>query len=128
MRAYLLSAFPEQLSAFIWLRDSAEQDPFGQHQLVAHPDQTDIILVVENHAHGDPYCLSVRHYPVYRRFREKCFIYHDDDKPLLCYDPSIRKRDYLADHCRSAGYIARIAKMIPFATIRRHEHDDTSTR
>src|SRR5262249_13044118 len=67
----------------------------------------------ESHPGDHPYLLSVRHHPVYRRFAEKCFVYHDDDSavPVLrgLY-PSIRKRDYLPDRCRSAGYIARIAR------------------
>ena len=113
MQAYLLSAFPGRPTALLWLRESAEQDPFGQHRLVDDPDQADVILFVENHAHGDPYCLSVRRHPVYRRFSKKCFIYHDDDHAVAVLRgiyPSIRKRDYFADRCRSAGYIARIAR------------------
>jgi Exostosin family len=118
MLAYVISAFSgsgidPNSCASLWLRESAEQDPFGQHQLTDDPDQADIILFVENHAHGDPYCLSVRHHPVYRRFPEKCFVYHDDDNAVAVLRgiyPSIRKRDYLADRCRSAGYIARIAR------------------
>jgi hypothetical protein len=113
MQAYLLSAHSGTPTALIWLRESAEQDPFGRHRLVDDADQADIILFAENHAHGDPYCLSIRHHPVYRRFPEKCFIYHDDDNAVAVLRgiyPSIRKRDYLVDRCRSAGYIARIAR------------------
>jgi hypothetical protein len=113
MQAYLLSAFSGTPTALLWLRESAEQDPFGRHRLVDDADQADVILFAENHAHGDPYCLSVRNHPVYRRFREKCFIYHDDDNAVAVLRgiyPSIRKRDYLVDRCRSGGYIARIAE------------------
>jgi hypothetical protein len=113
MQAYLLSAFPGTPTTLIWLRESAEQDPFGRHRLVDDADQADVILFAENHAHGDPYCLSIRHHPVYRRFPKKCFVYHDDDNAVAVLRgiyPSIRKRDYLVDRCRSAGYIARIAQ------------------
>jgi hypothetical protein len=118
MRAYLLSAFPgppvdPDNFAFLWLRESAEQDPFGQHQLTDDPDQADIILFVENHGHDDPYLLTVRHHPLYRRFAKKCFVYHDGDVAVAVLRgiyPSIRKRDYLPDRCRSGGYIARIAQ------------------
>lgn len=117
MRAYLLSAFPgppvdPNNFAFLWLRESAEQDPFGQHLLVAHPEQADIILFVETHGGDDPYRLSIRYHPVYQRFPKRCFVYHDDDHAVAVLRgiyPSIRKRDYLPDRCRSAGYIARIA-------------------
>jgi Exostosin family len=113
MQVYLLSAYPGTPTALLWLRESAEEDPFGQHQLVNDADQADVILFAENHAQGDPYCLSVRHHPVYRRFPKKCFVYHDDDDAIAVLRgiyPSIRKRDYLVDRCRSAGYIARIAE------------------
>jgi hypothetical protein len=111
MQAYLLSAYPVTPTTLLWLRESAEEDPFGRHRLVDDADQADVILFAENHAHGDPYCLSVRHHPVYRRFPEKCFVYHDDDVAIAVLRgiyPSIRKRDYLVDRCRSAGYIARV--------------------
>jgi hypothetical protein len=118
MQVHVLSAFPgppvdPNNFAFLWLRESAEQDPFGEHRLTDDPGQADIILFVENHAHNDPYSLSVRHHPVYRCFSEKCFVYHDDDYAVAALRgiyPSIRKRDYFADRCRSAGYVARIAQ------------------
>jgi hypothetical protein len=119
MQAYVLSAFPgppvdPDNFAFLWLRESAEEDQFGQHTLTEDPAQADIILFVENHGHDDdPYLVSVRRHPVYRRFSEKCFVYHDADNAVAVLRgiyPSIRKRDYLGDRCRSAGYIARIAR------------------
>jgi hypothetical protein len=118
MYAHLLSAFPgppidSNNFAFLWLKESAEQDPFGQHRLTEDPEQADIILFVENHTHEDTYLLGVRHHPVYRKFRQKCFIYHDADHAVAVLRgiyPSIRKRDYLPDRCRSGGYIARVAE------------------
>lgn len=113
MQVYLLSAYTGSPTTLLWLLESAEADPFGRHRLVDDADQADVILFAENHAHGDPYCLSVRHHPVYRRFPKKCFIYHDDDNAVAVMRgiyPSIRRRDYLVDRCRSAGYIARIVE------------------
>src|SRR5689334_11211228 len=99
MQAHILSAFPgppidTSNFAYLWLRESAEQDPFGRHQLMEDPHEADIILFVENHSH-DPYLLSVRHHPLYRSLPEKCFVYHDDDIALAVLRglyPSIRKR------------------------------------
>jgi hypothetical protein len=118
MQVHILSAFPGPPTdpnnfAFLWLRESADQDPFGQHRLTDDPAEADIILFVENHAHDDTYLLSVRRHPVYRRFAEKCFLYHDNDYAVAVVRgiyPSIRNRDYLSDRCRSAGYIARIVQ------------------
>ena len=118
MKVYLLSAFPETPGvpanhSVLWLQESANDDRFGKHYLADNPDQADIILFVEGHGHGDPYLLSIRRHPVYQRFAEKCFAYQDDDVAVAVLRgvyPSIRKRDYLPDRCRSAGYIARIAR------------------
>src|SRR2546425_2968950 len=41
-----------------------------------------IILFVENHGRDDPYLLSVRYHPVYRRLPEKWFVYHDSDSAV----------------------------------------------
>jgi hypothetical protein len=118
MQVCILSAFPgppvdPANFAFLWLRESASEDPFGQHQLTDSPSEADVILFVEYHPGHDPYLLGVRNHPVFRRFPKKSFVYHDNDNavPVLrgVY-PSIRKRDYLADRCRSAGYIARITQ------------------
>jgi hypothetical protein len=117
MKAYILSAFPgppfdNRNFAFLWLQESAAQDPFGCHQLSDNPNDADIILFVETHIH-DPYLLSVSHHPVYRSFPDKCFVYHDDDNAIAVLRgiyPSIRKRDYFIDRCRAGGYIARIAE------------------
>src|SRR5262245_51324878 len=117
MRVHVLSAFPgppidSNNNAFLWLRESAESDPFGQHLLTNDPSEADIILFVENHTH-DPYLLSIRRHPVYQSFSKKCFVYYDDDYAVAVLRgiyPSIRKRDYLGDRCRAGGYIARIAK------------------
>jgi hypothetical protein len=117
MKAHILSAFPgppldPNNYAFLWLKESAKQDPFGRHQLTEDAKEADIILFVENHTH-DAYLLSVRHHPVYRAFSSRSLVYHDDDfaVPVLrgLY-PSIRRRDYMPDRCRAAGYIARVTK------------------
>src|SRR5258708_6473946 len=117
MRVYLLSAFPgppidPDNCSVQWLQESAKEDPFGKHYLTDDPNLADMILFVENHGHDDPYLFSIRRHPIYRRFPGKCFCYQDDDVALAILRgiyPSIRKRDYLPDRCRSAGYIARIA-------------------
>src|SRR4051812_24109520 len=118
MQVYILSAFPGTPAdstnfAFLWLRESARQDSYKRHQLTNDPCTADLILFVENHAHEEPYLLSVRHHPLYRRFPKKCFLYYDGDNAVAVLRgiyPSIRYRDYLPDRCRSVGYIARITQ------------------
>jgi Exostosin family len=117
VQVHLLSAFPGPHDpdnfACTWLQESAQQDPFRKHGLTDNPNEADIIFFVEGHGHGDPYLLSVRRHPLYRRYPEKCFVYQDDDVAVAILRgiyPSIRRRDYLPDRCRSGGYIARIAR------------------
>jgi hypothetical protein len=116
MLVHLLSAFPvppawPQNFAHLWLGESAREDPFGIHQVTDDPATADLILFVEQHPPQDPYALSILWHPVYRRYRDKCFLYHDADYAVAVIRgiyPSIRHRDYQAERCRSGGYIARL--------------------
>jgi len=116
MKVHLLSAYPgppvdPNNFAFLWLRESAAADPFRRHQVTDDPESADIILFVENHPGLDPYLLGVRSHPLFRRHRRKCFLYHDADIALPISRgvyPSIRRRDFQPDRCRSYGYIARL--------------------
>jgi hypothetical protein len=114
MKVHLLSVFPGVPglpTPSQWLRESAARDPFGQHHIVESPRDADIILFVESHESNDPYMLTVARHPIWRRYEEKCLVYHDADwaVPVLrgVY-PSIGKSDFQPERCRSGGYIARI--------------------
>jgi hypothetical protein len=115
MLVYILSAFVDpakvETSTVRWLRESAEADPFGQHRITREVEAADMILFAQSHPRIDPYLMSVRRHPIYRKYREKCFLYQDGDfaVPIIrgVY-PSIRRRDYQAERCRSGGYIARL--------------------
>jgi hypothetical protein len=133
MKVFVLSAFSEfqdMVFSFAarWLRESAQLDPFGHHQLSSDPIDADIILFVEGHPGFDPYLLGVRHHLFWRRYSKKCFLYHDADYavPILrgVY-PSILKRDFLPDRCRGGGYIARLVEN---EFVRYRELDRTTVR
>jgi len=116
MLIHVLTAYPSppiDPSNFchLWLRESAALDSFQKHQLTDDPDAADMILFAESHFNWDPYMLKVLLHPVYRRHRQKCFVYHDSDFALPIMRgiyPSIRRRDYQPDRCRAGAYIARI--------------------
>ncbi len=113
LTAYDLPPILPNNFCFQWVRESAALDPARQHQLTDDPAAADIILFAESHYNWDPYSLQVLFHPIYRRFAEKCFLYHDSDYALPIVRgiyPSIQRRDYRADRCRGGAYIARIAK------------------
>lgn len=49
-----------------------------RHHLSAHPDEADIILFAENYM-GDSLQLQVRRHPLYRKYRNKCFVLFEND-------------------------------------------------
>ena len=118
MRVHLLSCFSEQAPdpdnfACAWLRESAAQDPFGKHQVTEDPATADLILFVEAHPGTDPFLLSVMDHPLFRLYPDKVFLYHDADHALPFVRgiyPSILRRDFQPERCRSGGYIARISQ------------------
>jgi hypothetical protein len=117
MNVFILSAFPgppiaEGNFAAQWLKESAQADPFGKHVLAENAEDADLILFTEAHPETDPYFLSILGHPLYRKYSKKCFLYHDADRALPIIRgvyPSILKKDYRDDRCRSFGYIARVA-------------------
>jgi hypothetical protein len=93
-----------------WIRESAKDDPFGEHVLAESPDDADAILFAQAHPGIDPYLLTAWRHPLVRRRPGRCFLYHDNDHALPLMRgiyPSMRKRDYMPDRCRTYGYIAR---------------------
>lgn len=113
MKLYLTSAYPMSADNFgpQWLKRWAKSDPFGKHQITDDPHIADLIVFVENHPWHDPYFFRVLRSSLYRKYRRKCFLYHDHDYvvPLVrgIY-PSIEKRYYQKDHTRSLHYLARM--------------------
>ena len=89
---HLLSAAPDDPvrhpNAFLDLeqmRDSAEADRFGIHQLSDDPAAADLILFVETEGGGGHYFHRVKRHPVYRRFRERTYLFAAEDTvvPLI---------------------------------------------
>jgi hypothetical protein len=116
LKLFVLTAFPEPPAnknnfQAQWLRNSAAVDPFKVHQLCDSPEDADLILFVENHPGDDPFFLTVARHPVWRRFRKKCYLYHDNDYafPLLpgLY-PSLLKPYHRPNRTAGAPYIGRI--------------------
>ena len=89
------------------LRDSASADRFGVHTLTDDPDAADLVLFVETDGGAGHYFHLVRRHPVYRRHRERSYLFAAEDKvvPLLPgVFTGIERSSYLPDWCRSGFY------------------------
>jgi Exostosin family len=89
---HLLSAAPAdgtgQPKAFHDLEqmaEAAQRDRFGAHSAVADPDGADLILFVETSAGAGAYFERVVRHPLYRRSRERCYLFCSSDRivPVL---------------------------------------------
>lgn len=113
MKVYLTSAYSYHSKnnfAAKWLSESAIADPFKIHSLTNNPQEADIILFVEHHPGDDPYFFKVLSSKIFRKFKEKCYLYHDCDWviPLIpgIY-PSVENRIFNAGITQPGHYIAR---------------------
>jgi hypothetical protein len=114
MKALVLSAYPAPHDFTAkWLIESAGEDPFKVHCLAPSADEADLILFAEGHTAGDQYYFSLRRHPIWRRHRQKCFLYHDEDYvvPLApgLY-PALNLRDRDPAYAIGAPYMARLAE------------------
>ncbi len=112
--AYLLSAAPNDPDrypkAFLDLegmRESAWADRFGVHQVIEDPEKADLIIFIETDGGAGHYFHRVKGHPLYRQFRQKCFLFAAGDK-IVPFLPgvyaSIERRWYWPAWTRSGFY------------------------
>ncbi len=109
MKVYLTSAYTEPAADFVpdWLRKHSD---FSPHELVTDPAQSDLILFAETYASLDPFFFDVIRHPLYRKYQDKCVLYHYNDYPLtLCraITPSVERRYQIEKRQHSFHYLAR---------------------
>lgn len=116
MKIFLTTAYPfhsERNFAVKWLSESAKLDPYKKHVLVKDPSEAEIVLFVEHHPGEDPYFFKVFSSEIFKRFRQKCLLYHDCDWaiPLIpgIY-PSLERRANHLQICEPGHYIARLCE------------------
>lgn len=116
MKVFLTSAYPyhpEKNFAMQWLKESAISDPFKDHSLTDDPQAADLILFVEHHPGHDPYFFSVSRNEIFRKFQDKCFLYHDCDWAIPIIPgiyPSVEKRFFTPGIMQAGHYIARLCE------------------
>lgn len=84
MKVFILSAYKASHLNFAFqnIRKSSTYDPFKKYFLVDNPEIADLIIFVEHHIGEDPYFFQVLKHPTCKRYKNKCYLYHDADKQL----------------------------------------------
>ena len=84
MKIHILSAYNESNKNFAFknIRKSSTIDTFKKYKLEKDPQLADIIIFVEHHPGSDPYFFKVLKHPVFKRYKNKCYLYHDNDRHL----------------------------------------------
>lgn len=114
MKIFILSAYPEheQNFAFQNIKKSSLFDPFKRHALVDDPKVADLIVFVEHHPGNDPYFFQVLKHPLYKQFKNKCYLYHDNDLHLTfipTISPSVCRTTFNKKIHHSYHYIEQIS-------------------
>jgi hypothetical protein len=113
-RVHLLSAASSQdpdPKAFLDLeqmRAAAAADRFGVHSVVVEPGDADLILFVETSTAAGSYFERVRRHPVYRRHRERSYLFSSTDRVVALLPgvyASIERRWYREAWTRSGHYL-----------------------
>lgn len=113
-RVFLTSAYPQcprTNFGAAWLRDNA--DLSSRVLITDDAEEAGVVLFVENHPGQDPYFRAMHGHPLYRRFKDKCVLYHDADLSVTTVrtiSPSIERWQFNANLHRTAHYIARLCE------------------
>lgn len=116
MKIYLTSAYPlneKKNFAVNWLRESADNDPYKIHSIADDPKKADIILFVEHHPGNDPYFFKVLKSSIFRKHKDKCYLYHDCDWAIPIIPgiyPSLEQRIFHPSISEPGPYIARLCE------------------
>ena len=89
------------------LLESAQLDPFGVHSVTEDPGEADLIVFAELGAQG-LYSEWLRHHPLVKKYRNKCFTFDVGDKTLPFLPglyASLRKSIYDPARTRTGYYL-----------------------
>ncbi|HKC25857.1 MAG TPA: hypothetical protein VKF32_14005, partial [Thermoanaerobaculia bacterium] len=104
---------PTSSDDYIRILESARRDRCGRHELVADPSNADLILFI-GARESDFWDVRTEH--VVRRYRERCFLYHSEDRILPFLPgiyPSLLERDNVFGRAMGGGYSAVLHIDIP---------------
>jgi hypothetical protein len=117
MKIYILSAYEENSSNFAFkiIQKTSKIDTFKKYKLENNPQLADIIIFVEHHPGFDPYFFNVLKHPIYKRYKNKCYLYHDNDQHISIIptiSPSISTKHFNKKLHHPFQYIAQISNNI----------------
>ena len=87
---------------------NARIDSFGVHELVDDPEEAEIIIFIELRWHG-LFAERIRWHPLFRRYREKCFLFDFEDFSLPFLPgvyASLRRQHHDPSRTRAGYYVA----------------------
>lgn len=114
MKVYILSAYHESQHNFAFqnIKKSSLYDSFKNYVLEENPKEADLIIFVEHHPGEDPYFFEVLRHPLYKLYKEKCYLYHDNDNHITLLptiSPSICKSTFNKKIHHSYHYLEQIS-------------------
>lgn len=114
MKLFVTTHYPQHDGTHMldWIKASAAADVHRKHQLWDDPETADAILFFEGHAGTDPLRLGILFNPIYRKYKDKCFLYQDGDYAypfMRGLYPSLLKEHHRPGWCEGAPYFARQA-------------------
>lgn len=114
MKVYILSAYPESQHNFAFqnLKKSSLHDSFKKYVLEENPQLADLIIFVEHHPGEDTYFFEVLRHPLYKLYKNKCYLYHDNDNHITLLptiSPSICKSIFNKRTHHSYHYLEQIS-------------------
>ncbi len=110
---------PLEHGAALLLKHGAELDQYRVHELTDRPEEANIILFAETGRCGR-FAERVRAHPIYRKFRERCFLFDQGDghfPTLPGLYTGLTQKLYQADHTRTGFYLL-LAEENPFVAYR----------
>jgi Exostosin family len=111
MKVFLTTAnYRDDCNPSGWLMSKSEEEDLI---CTKDPRAADAIIFVESHHGEDPYFRSVHKHPLFKKYRQKCVLYHDSDLSVTTIptiSPSIESWQYNPKHKRAFHYIARITE------------------
>lgn len=114
MKVFILSAYKETQSNFAFqnVKKSSFYDSFKNYVLVEDPKDADLIIFVEHHPWDDPYFFKVLRHPIYKLYRNKCYLYHDSDYNIALIptiSPSVCRSSFNKRMHHPYHYLAQIS-------------------
>ncbi|MEM8866890.1 MAG: exostosin family protein [Verrucomicrobiota bacterium] len=108
-KVQLLSAYSLDAMNFgpAWLQTNSR--PLEGYELVDDSELADFIIFVEAHPGWDPYYFQVKAHQVYKRYKQKCILYHDADRcvnRMRVITPNIEKWQYEPKRHAASHFLA----------------------